>query len=169
MSTDETKKTRAPKAGSIPMTEVESIFTGLPRTDKAQFAVWGHHRGCRIAVPKNNGVSRAYYYGSVEGLPKHPAIRLFTKEQSKEQRRGAVTAEVEFGQGPDLAREALKVIAHDLSTATPPAPKGLKRVRLPKAPKALAGPVTPNGEQAAQDCGPDTDVRSDDLADEALA
>jgi len=141
------KKTREPKKNSIPPATVEALIKGLPTYEKASFLVVGHKGGVRIALPRTNGVSRAYFYGNGDYslVPAHAAITVFTEEQRKEARRGGIMAEINFESGIESATEALTLLVAVVASAPAPAPKGVKEPKAPrkaKAPKAEAPVAT---------------------------
>lgn len=127
------KKVRE-KKNSIPTEKVTELIAGLPQYDKASFTVVGHKGGTRVALPKTNGVSRAYFYGSGT-VPSHEAIIAFTEEERRERRLGGVTARVDFSKGVDPATQALELLLEEVRNAPAPAPKALKAPKSPKEPK----------------------------------
>ncbi len=172
MTTDESKaeenmdetKTEAvsSKKNSISSDEVERITAGIPRYEKASFLVIGHRGGVRIALPKTNGVGRAYFYGNGDYslVPTHEAITVFSEEDRREHHRGGIMAEVNFSLGVELATDALARLVAIVAAAEAPAPKGAKAPKEPKEPKAPKAPKKPKAASAPVHSGDDED---DDL------
>lgn len=133
-------KTQGPKRISIPFDKIGELAAGIPQYDKASFLVIGHRRGVRIALPKTNGVSRAYFYGLGDYtlIPTNDAITVFTTDERKANRRGGIMAEVNFELGVEAAVEALTALIAVVRTADAPAAKGLKEPRKPRKSKAVA-------------------------------
>lgn len=144
------KKAREPKKNSIPTDVVEALTAGIPSYEKASFVVIGHKNGVRIALPKTNGVSRAYFYGNGDYslVPKHDAITVFSEEERKEGHRGGIMAEVNFEKGIEAATEALGELVAVVRAAEAPAPKGAAKAKEPKAPKKAK--AKPEPEQAPE-------------------
>jgi hypothetical protein len=132
------KKTREPKKNSIPTEAVERMTQGLPGYEKASFVVIGHKNGVRIALPKTNGVSRAYFYGNGDYalVPAHDAITVFSEEERKAQHRGGIMAEVNFEKGIEAAASALEALVEAVRKAPTPPEKGASKPKEPKEPKA---------------------------------
>lgn len=131
------KKAREPKKNSIPAEKVSELIEGIPQYDKTSFLVVGHKNGVRVALPKTNGVSRAYFYGNGDYaiVPSHPAVTTFTEEQRKERRLGGIMAEVNFEKGIEVATEGLAALVAVVRAAEAPAPKGVKAPKEPKTPR----------------------------------
>jgi hypothetical protein len=128
------KKAREPKKNSIPTDVVAAMTAGIPSYEKASFMVIGHRNGVRIAIPKTNGVSRAYFYGNGDYslVPSHDAITVFSEEERKEGHRGGIMAEVNFKLGIDAATEGLGALITAVRNASAPAPKGSAKAKEPK-------------------------------------
>lgn len=149
-STAAEKKVREPKKNSIPSAEIKELVAGIPQYDKASFLVVGHKEGVRIALPRTNGVSRAYFYanGDYSIIPEDEAIRTFSAEERKEQRLGGIMAEVDFSLGVDAARQALGKLVAIVKAAPAPIPKPK---REPKAkPPAPEEDATEEAEAVAE-------------------
>ncbi len=134
------RKAREPKKNSIAVQAIDAMIDGLPKYTKASFVVVGHRGGVRLALPKTNGVSRAYFYGNGDYslVPAHAAITVFTEEQRKEQHRGGIMAEVNFELGIEQATEALQALVDVVRAA--PAPERGKKAKEPKEPKKAKAP-----------------------------
>ena len=151
------KKAREPKKNSIPTDVVERLTDGIPSYEKASFVVIGHKNGVRIALPKTNGVSRAYFYGNGDYslVPKHDAITVFSEDERKEGHRGGIMAEVNFEKGIEAATEALSELVAVVRAVPTPAPKGSTKAKEPKEPKPAkkgkAKPATEATEEAADE------------------
>jgi len=121
-ATEESKKPRAPKKGSIPMEELVALEAGIPTWDRKSFHMVGPRDGVRLAVRKSAGISRAYFYaaGDYGLIPDHPAIRVYSPEERKEKKLGGVQAELSFEHGLDKAREALGLLVEAVRNAPAP-------------------------------------------------
>jgi hypothetical protein len=130
-------KARESKRNSIPSDVVSDIVTDIPQYTKASWLVVGHRGGVRLALPRTNGVSRAYFYGNGDyaQIPSHPAITVFTEEQRKEKHLGGVMAEVDFSAGVEAATAALALLAGIVRRAEAPPAKGLREPKAPRTAK----------------------------------
>ena len=130
------------KRVTVDSSTVKSLVEGIPQYDKASFTVVGHKGGVRLALPRTNGISRAYFYGNGDYslVPEHPAISVFSAEKRKEHRLGGIMAEVNFDLGVDEATSALKALLDVVRAAPAPAPKALKSPKKEKA--APTAPVS---------------------------
>lgn len=128
--------------------EVFQMVADLPQHSKTSFLVIGHRSGVRLAVPKTvTGVSRVYFYGNGDYslVPATPGITVFSPEDRKAQRRGGIMAEVDFERGLVEARAALEALVEAVRRAPPPAPRGLKKAKAPRAPNEVDPPLGGEG------------------------
>lgn len=143
MSEEESTAEAVPgrKRNSIPFEAINSSITGIPQYNKASFLMVGYAGGVRLALPKTNGVSRAYFYGAGDYtlVPQHEAIVTFSKDERKAQHMGGIMARVDFDRGLEAATEALHLLIEVVRSAPPPPPRGEKKAKGPKAPREEPG------------------------------
>lgn len=144
------EKTSEPKRNSIPNEAVAALIAGIPQYEKTSFNVVGHKGGVRLALPKTNGVGRAYFYGNGDYslVPSHPAITSFSEEERKAARLGGIMAEVNFELGVEAATEALTALIEVVRNAPAPAPKAVKQPKTPWKPKAAPDAPAPSEAEA---------------------
>lgn len=142
---EDTGEPQAPKRNALPWADVLAMVDGIDRYEKTSFLVIGHRGGTRLAIPKTStGVSRAYFYGTYEQLPIHPAITAFSVADRKRLHRGGIIAEVNFELSIEEATAGLAALVGIVRGAAPPAPRGEKKPRPAKVAKAIEpDPVPP--------------------------
>lgn len=122
---------------AVPFADVRTLVetSGLPTRELSSYLYVGYKGGVQVAFAKGKNMGRAFVY---RATPTGDAFTRYSDEERKEQRLGAITAELDLSRDEDSVRAAINEMIALVAAAEPPAPKPEPKPRKPRAPKAEA-------------------------------